>query len=72
MDFGYYVSRTNGMADREARAGRRWRESDVYTPLERKVLEYAEAMTATPPTVTDEMVEALARRPRRRPAGRAD
>ena len=36
-----------------------WRDSTVYTPLERKVLEYAEAMTATPPTVTDEMVEAL-------------
>jgi alkylhydroperoxidase family enzyme len=27
--------------------------SDVFTPLERDVLEYAEAMTATPPTVTD-------------------
>ena len=33
--------------------------SDVYTPLERKVLEYAEAMTATPPKVTDEMVAGL-------------
>ena len=48
-----------------------WRESTVYTPLERKVLEYAEAMTATPPTVTDEMVEDAARRARRRAAGRA-
>jgi hypothetical protein len=26
----------------------------VFTPLERDVLEYAEAMTATPTTVTDE------------------
>jgi alkylhydroperoxidase family enzyme len=33
----------------------RWRESDVFTPLERDVLEYAEAMTHTPPTVTDEL-----------------
>ena len=32
-----------------------WRESDVFTPLERDVLEYAEAMTHTPPTVTDEL-----------------
>ena len=36
-----------------------WRESDVYTDLERRVLEYAEAMTVTPPEVTDEMVDAL-------------
>jgi alkylhydroperoxidase family enzyme len=27
----------------------------VFTPLERDVLEYAEAMTNTPPTVTDEL-----------------
>ena len=33
----------------------RWRESDVFTPLERDVMEYAEAMTQTPPTVTDEL-----------------
>jgi alkylhydroperoxidase family enzyme len=33
----------------------RWRESDVFTPLERDVMEYAEAMSQTPPTVTDEM-----------------
>ena len=33
----------------------RWRESDVFTPLERDVMEYAEAMSQTPPTVTDEL-----------------
>jgi AhpD family alkylhydroperoxidase len=59
MDFGYYMSRTNGMPLEKLEQVTRWRESEVYTPLERKVLEYAEAMTATPPTVTDEMVEAL-------------
>ena len=37
----------------------RWRESEVFTAQERRVLEYAEAMTATPPQVTDEMAEAL-------------
>jgi alkylhydroperoxidase family enzyme len=31
----------------------------VFTPLERAVLGYAEAMTDTPPTVTDEMVAGL-------------
>ena len=33
----------------------RWRDSTVFTPLERDVMEYAEAMTQTPPTVTDEL-----------------
>ena len=33
----------------------RWRESAVFTPLERSVMEYAEAMCQTPPTVTDEL-----------------
>jgi alkylhydroperoxidase family enzyme len=33
----------------------RWRESHAFTPLERDVLEYAEAMSQTPPAVTDEM-----------------
>jgi AhpD family alkylhydroperoxidase len=59
MDFGYYMSRTNGMPIEKLEQVVAWRESDVYTPLERKVLEYAEAMTNTPPTVTDEMVASL-------------
>ncbi|MFL6121638.1 carboxymuconolactone decarboxylase family protein [Actinophytocola sp.] len=36
-----------------------WRQSDVFSPLEREVLEYAEAMTNTPTTVTDEMSASL-------------
>jgi AhpD family alkylhydroperoxidase len=59
MDFGYYVSRTNGMSRQKLEQVATWRESTVFTPLERKVLEYAEAMTATPPTVTDQMVAGL-------------
>lgn len=59
VDFGYYVSRTNGMDAAKLEQVAEWRSSAVFTPLERKVLEYAEAMTATPPTVTDEMVEGL-------------
>jgi alkylhydroperoxidase family enzyme len=31
----------------------------VFTPLERQVMEYAEAMCQTPPTVTDELSAAL-------------
>ncbi|MCX4681968.1 carboxymuconolactone decarboxylase family protein [Streptomyces sp. NBC_01433] len=33
----------------------RWRDSELFTPLERDVLKYAEAMTNTPPTVTGEL-----------------
>ena len=40
----------------------RWRESDVFTPLERDVLDYAEAMTNTPTTVTDEQAASLLER----------
>jgi alkylhydroperoxidase family enzyme len=39
----------------KAREVPRWRESDVFTPLERDVMGYAEAMSQTPPAVTDEM-----------------
>jgi alkylhydroperoxidase family enzyme len=59
MDFGYYLSRNRGMDPAKLEALTDWRSSDVYSALERKVLEYAEAMTATPPEVTDEMVAGL-------------
>jgi AhpD family alkylhydroperoxidase len=59
MDFGYYVLRTKGMSRAKLEQVADWRDSTLYTPLERKALAYAEAMTATPPTVTDEMVAGL-------------
>jgi alkylhydroperoxidase family enzyme len=37
----------------------RWRDSTVFAPLERDVMEYAEAMTETPPQVTDELFARL-------------
>jgi len=59
MDFGYYLSHSKGLDTAKLEEVPRWRESDAFTDLERKVLEYAEAMTATPPEVTDEMTQAL-------------
>ena len=53
LDFGYYLAHTEGLDEEKVREVPRWRESDVFTPVERDVLEYAEAMTATPPTVDD-------------------
>ncbi len=59
MDFGYYLSRNRGMEPAKLESITDWRSAGVYTELERRVLEYAEAMTATPPEVTDAMVARL-------------
>ena len=55
LDFGYFHAHNEGLDVNKAREVPRWRASDVFTPLERDVMEYAEAMTQTPPTVTDEL-----------------
>lgn len=59
LDLGYFMAHNKGLDLTKAREVPRWRESDVFSPLERQVMEYAEAMTHTPPTVTDEMSAAL-------------
>ncbi len=59
MDFGYWENAGRGMDPRKLREVPAWRDSDAYTPLERDVMEYAEAMTANPPTVTDDLAERL-------------
>jgi alkylhydroperoxidase family enzyme len=55
LDINYFQAQNQNMDLAKASQVPRWRESAVFTPLERDVLEYAEAMTATPPTVTDEL-----------------
>jgi len=55
LDFGYLQAHNDKLDVEKAREIPRWRETGVFTPLERNVLEYAEAMTQTPPVVTDEM-----------------
>ncbi len=59
LDYNYFEVRNKGLDLDKAREVPRWRESDVFSPLERDVLEYAEAMSQTPPTVTDELVDRL-------------
>jgi AhpD family alkylhydroperoxidase len=59
MDFGYWLSHRAGMDTKKLHSLPMWRDSDVYSPLERDVMAYAEAMTATPPEVTDELAERL-------------
>ena len=55
LDLGYFQAHNEKLDVDKAREVPRWRESDVFTPLERDVLEYAEAMSQTPPAVTDEL-----------------
>jgi AhpD family alkylhydroperoxidase len=59
LDFGYFMAHNDGLDLAKVREVPRWRESDVFTDLERDVLEYAEAMSTTPLTVTDWMVDKL-------------
>jgi AhpD family alkylhydroperoxidase len=55
LDFGYFQAHNEGLDEVKASEVPRWRESTVFTPLEREVMKYAEAMTETPPRVTDEL-----------------
>lgn len=59
LDFGYFQAFNEHLDLDKAREVPRWRESAAFTPLERDVLEYAEAMTDTPPTVDDVLVATL-------------
>jgi alkylhydroperoxidase family enzyme len=55
LDLGYFQAHNEGLDETKAREVPRWRDSDVFTALERDVMEYAEAMSQTPPTVTDKL-----------------
>ena len=59
LDFNYFMAKNKGLDIDKAREVPRWRESAVFTPLEKDVMAYAEAMSSTPPTVTDAMVDGL-------------
>ncbi|MGH3414268.1 MAG: carboxymuconolactone decarboxylase family protein [Marmoricola sp.] len=59
LDFNYFMAHNQGLDIEKARQIPRWRESEVFTPLERNVLDYAEAMSQTPPATTDAMVAQL-------------
>ena len=55
LDLGYFQAHNRGLDEAKASEVPRWRESLVFSSLERDVMEYAEAMTETPPRVTDEL-----------------
>lgn len=59
LDLNYFMAHHRGLDASKAREVPRWQESTVFTPLERHVMEYAAAMSQTPPAVTDELSATL-------------
>jgi len=59
LDLNYFLAHNEGLDMIKASEVPRWRSSSVFTPLERDVLEYAEAMSETPPRVTNDLVARL-------------
>lgn len=59
-DFGFYLGVQEGVDARKVRDVPRWRDSDAYDVKERLVLEYAEAATATPARVDEDLAARLA------------
>ncbi|WP_251442878.1 carboxymuconolactone decarboxylase family protein [Microbacterium sp. USTB-Y] len=53
------MAHDRGLDEDKAREVPIWRDSTRFTRLERLVMEYAEAMSQTPPAVTDELSDAL-------------
>ena len=62
LDFGYFHAHNEGLDEAKASQVPRWRDSPVFASLERDVMEYAEAMTETPPRVTDDLSARLLER----------
>ena len=59
IDFGYYEGIQQGVDPRKVHDVPRWRDSDVYDDRERLVLEFAEAVNATPAQVDDDLTARL-------------
>src|SRR5580704_10450307 len=59
LDVNYFLAHNQHLDLTKASQVPRWRDSAVFTPLERDVLAYAEALTSTPTTVTDELYARL-------------
>ena len=59
LDFGYFMAHHDDLDLEKVREVPRWRDSTAFSPLERDVMAYAEAMSVTPPTVDDELVARL-------------
>lgn len=59
IDLGSREARTSGLTDAELRALATYRESDLFSALDKAVLDYTTAMTRTPVVVSDALFAAL-------------
>jgi alkylhydroperoxidase family enzyme len=59
VDFGFFMADSEGLDLAKLTAVSHWREAENLSTLEKQVIEYAVAATATPSAVTDEMVASL-------------
>lgn len=59
IDIGSSEARASGLSDAELRALATYRDSDLFSALDRAVLDYATAMTRTPVVVPDTLFAAL-------------
>ncbi|KAB1978558.1 carboxymuconolactone decarboxylase family protein [Streptomyces triticiradicis] len=59
LDINYFAALNQNLDLAKASQVPNWRDCQAFTELEREVMEYAEAMTSTPPTVTDELSASL-------------
>ena len=59
LDLNYFMAHRRGLDAEKISQVPAWRTSTVFSPLERRVMAYAEAMSLTPPAVTDEMAAQL-------------
>lgn len=59
LDLHHFLAHGHGLDEAKVRQVPRWRDATVFTAVERRVMEYAEAASQTPPAVTDELSDAL-------------
>src|SRR5580704_4796159 len=59
MDIGSAVGREFGVTEEELGDLPAYKTSNLFSPLEKLVIEYAEAMTRTPVAVSDDLFAAL-------------
>jgi len=59
MDFGSAVGRDHRIDEAKLAHVHDWRDSDVYSPLERLVLEYADNLSRTPAVYDAELLQRL-------------
>jgi len=59
LDFNYFMESNHGLDVDPAREVPRWRTSDVFTPLEREVLTYAEIVLVVSSAVGERLLKSL-------------